>query len=249
MQSLDLIVEPFRAQPRPPEQLAALFAGGWPAFIDSDHVAGDALPRIRELFADWELAVLDPATGELVAAGWAVPLRWGGEASFLPAGYSDSLTRALRDHDDAAAVDTAVICAVQVRPDRGGTGVATRLLGGLVDTAAARGLTRVIAPLRPTSKHRHPNTTIQQYAQWTRPDGTAYDGWLRTHLAMGARVIATAPASQVFTAPVDSWRQWTDLALPRSGDYLVPAALAPLVVDLGSGVGRLTEPCIWVQHR
>ena len=207
------------------------------------------LPRVRELFADWEFAAVDPATQELVAAGWAVPLRWDGEVDSLPSGYAGSLTTAVDDHACGAAADTAVICAVQVRPDRTRTGAATAVLRGLIDAAVARGLARVIAPLRPTAKHRRPLVPIEQYAALTRPDGSASDPWLRAHLAMGARILATAPASQIFTADVDSWRRWSDLPMPISGSYLVRDALAPVLVDVESDLGTLTEPCIWVRHR
>ena len=237
------------ARERPADQLEALFAGGWPAFIDADPVAAAQLPRIREHFAEWEFALVDPVTDHLVAAGWGVPLRWDGAVGSLPVGYSDSLVRALRDLDDGAAPDTVVICAVQVRPDVSGTGIAVRLLRALVDVATQRGLSRVIAPLRPTAKHLHPEMPIEDYAEWVRPDATAHDGWLRTHLRMGGRKIATTPESQIFTAPVGKWQEWSGIAMPGSGSYLVPGALAPLEVDVDSGTGVLTEPGIWIQHR
>lgn len=196
MDAADLVIERFWERERPGDQLTALFAGGWPAFIDADQAAAAHLPRIRQLFADWEFALVDPAGSQLVAAGWGC--HCGGTAR---------------------------------------------------SAAAAGGLVRVVAPLRPTGKHRHPLTSIEPYAAWTRDDGTASDGWLRSHLAMGGRMVATTPASQTFTAPVTSWEQWSGLSMPTSGTYLVPDALAPLVVDAESGVGTLTEPGIWVQHR
>lgn len=249
MDAADLVVERFWERRRPADQLTALFAGGWPAFIDADQTAAADLPRIRQLFADWELALVDPVGEQLVAAGWGVPLRWDGTVATLPTGYSDSLHRAVCDHDADADVDTLVICAAQVRPDLVGAGLAARLVRALVEAAASGGLVRVVAPLRPTGKHRHPLMSIEQYAAWTRNDGTAHDGWLRTHLAMGGRMVATTPASQTFTAPVSSWQQWSGLSMPESGTYLVPDALAPLVLDAESGIGILTEPGIWVQHR
>lgn len=249
MDAANLVVEAMKERERPADQLTALFAGGWPAFIDADEVAAEHLPRVRRLFTDWELALLDPATDELVAAGWAVPLRWDGTAGTLPAGYSDSLGRALADHDAGVQADTAVVCAVQVRHDLARAGIAARVLRALVQVAAERGMTRVIAPLRPTAKHLDPHVPIEPYAAWTRPDGTAHDGWLRTHLAMGGTVLGTAPASQVFTAPVSSWQEWSGQAMSDPGSYRVPDAIAPVEVDLASGIGILTEPCIWVQHR
>lgn len=249
MDAADLVVERFWERERPADQLTALLAGGWPAFIDADQTAAVHLPRVRQLFADWEFALIEPAGDQLVAAGWGVPLRWDGTVDSLPAGYSDSLARAVSDHDAGAPADTLVICAAQVRPDLTGAGVAARLVRALAQAADAGGLARVIAPLRPTGKHRHPLMSIEEYAAWTRPDGTPHDGWLRTHLAIGGRVLATTPASQIFTAPVASWQQWSGVSMPSSGSYLVPDALAPVLVVVESGTGTLTEPGIWVQHR
>jgi GNAT superfamily N-acetyltransferase len=228
------------------EGLAALFATGWPAFIDADERAAAALPRIRSLFATHELAVV--AGEQVLAAGWGVPLVWSGTVADLPGGYTDALDRALDDHDRARAPDTLVLGAVQVHPAAAGQGVAARLLTALVGHAHDRGLTQVIAPLRPTLKARYPLTPIAEYAAWTRVDGAPFDPWLRLHVRLGARVLGIAEASQTFTGTVAEWESWTGLVLPASGDYVVPDALAPLTVDGPADRGVCVEPGIWVQH-
>lgn len=232
------------------ERLATLFAaGGWPAFIDADERAAVALPRVRELFGRHELAVV--AGKEVLAAGWGVPLLWNESPDDLPGGYTDALHRALDDHDRGRAPDTFVLAAIQVHPGAAGRGVAARLVTALVEHAASAGLTRAIAPLRPTFKSRYPLTPIEAYAAWTRADQAPLDPWLRLHLRLGARVIGIAEASQTFTGTVAEWETWTGLALPASGTYVVPDALAPLVVMLGPEADRgiCVEPGIWVQHR
>ena len=55
--------------------MARLFAGGWPEFIFHDQQTKRHIGRVRELFCDLELVLLDG--DEIVAAGWAVPLRSG----------------------------------------------------------------------------------------------------------------------------------------------------------------------------
>jgi GNAT superfamily N-acetyltransferase len=241
------VIEPMRARPRSAEQLAALFAGGWPAFIGADALAAEHLPRVRETFGDLEVVLL--RDGHLVAAAWGVPIAWNGTPEDLPGGYSDALRRAVGDHQAGAQVDALVVCAAQVRPDATRRGLAATLITALADAGVQRGLHRVVAPLRPTLKHRYPLTAIQDYATWTRPDGLAVDPWLRTHHALGARTIAVTEASQVFTGTVSQWRAWTGTALPASGSYIVPEALAPLTVDHHADRGVLREPGIWVQHR
>lgn len=232
----------------PAGQLDGLFStGGWPAFIEADERAGAALPRVRERFGGHELAAVEDDT--VLAAGWGVPLVWTGQPEDLPGGYTDSLHRALAANDRGRPPDTFVLGAIQVRPDTTGRGLASWLVAALVEHAEKRGLTRIIAPLRPTLKSRYPLTPIAAYAAWTREDGTAFDPWLRLHLRLGARVIGVAEASQSFTGSVAQWETWTGLALPDSGHYIVPEALAPLTVDRTADRAVCVEPGIWVQHR
>ena len=107
--------EPIGLRERSEEQMAELFAGGWPKFITADPEVPRYIGRVRQLFADLELVVLDSAP-VLVAAGWAVPVRWDGQVSDLPTGYTDTLARAVVGHDLGQVPDTLVIMAAQVHP-------------------------------------------------------------------------------------------------------------------------------------
>ncbi len=226
----------------------ALFADGWPAFITADQEVKRHIGFIRETFADLELVLLD-ADDVIVAAGWAVPIRWSGEPAQLPAGYTDSLGRAVADHEQESAVDTLVVMAGQVHPARRGVGLAGELLTALRQLAKDRGLVRVIAPVRPTLKARYPLTPIDRFAAWRRADGAPLDPWVRTHWRLGARIIATAPRSQVMTGTVAEWESWTGLAFPDSGDYVIPDGLSTLHVDRDTDLGTYVEPGIWLQHQ
>ncbi len=247
-----LVLERVGDRERPPAAWEALFAGGWPAFIDADPLAAAHLPRVREVFADLQVVLVDEHAAseeeQLLAAAWGVPIAWDGDAEHLPGGYGDALGAALAGHDGRAAADTLVLCAAQVHPRAGRRGLAATVLTGLSDLAAASGLHRVVAPLRPTLKHRYPLTSIEDYVRFRRPDGEPLDPWLRTHARMGARVIATSPASQTFVGTVTDWERWSGLALPASGDYVVDRALAPLHLDHPADRGTLVEPGIWVRH-
>ncbi|GAB3967271.1 hypothetical protein GCM10027615_16380 [Plantactinospora veratri] len=270
-----IIAEPLHARPRPAEKLAWL-RDGWPEFVFHDQGTARHLGRIRELFAGLEVVLLDDdveghpggdghaggdvdgrargdvhghPTGdaEIVAAGWAVPLRWTGAVDDLPTGYTDSLARALEAYDAGEPPDTLAILAAQVRPDRQGRGLAGKLLRALGDLAPVRH--RVICPVRPTRKARYPLTPIDRYAGWTRPDGTPFDPWLRTHLRSGGRILTTAPRSQVITGTVAEWQRWTGLEFPDSGEFVIPDGLSTLHVELAADSGSYVEPNIWVRHR
>ena len=75
------------------------------------------------------------------------------------------------------------------------------------------------------------------------------DPWLRTHWRLGGTIIATAPRSQTMTGTVAEWEAWTGMALPATGDYVIPRGLSILHIDTGQDRGSYTEPNVWVRHR
>jgi hypothetical protein len=122
------------------------------------------------------------------------------------------------------------------------------ILRAMRSTAAAYGLTALIAPVRPTLKHRYPLTPIDRYARWTRPDGSPFDPWLRVHWRLGAEFLQVAPQSMVVTGTVEAWETWTGLSFPESGPYVVSGALQPVVINLGRDCGRYEDPNVWMRH-
>ncbi|MFC8678389.1 GNAT family N-acetyltransferase [Streptomyces griseorubiginosus] len=232
----------------PPEQVAELFSEGFPQFITADRLVKRYIGRVREFFPELDLMLLD-AQEVPVAAGWAVPLRWDGRADSLPSGYTDALVRAVEGHEQGVRPDTLVICGALVTPSLKGRGLAGRMLTALRDAGQQAGLPRVVAPVRPTAKARYPLTPIESYLRWRRPDGTALDPWIRTHERLGAEILAAAPESQTMTGTVAEWEGWTGLALPESGDYVIPDGLSVLRVDRDADLGLYREPNVWMRHR
>lgn len=224
----------------------ALFGDGFPAFTTADQDVKKYIGRVRELFADLELVLLDEDV--IVVAAWGVPIAWTGDPGDLPGGYTDTLRRAVEGHRSGLDPDTFVIMAAQVHPGHRGRGVAATALSALRDLAGARGWPHVIAPVRPTLKSKYPLTSIDSFATWTREDGTALDPWLRTHQRLGARIIGTAPVSQTMSGTVANWQSWTGLVLPESGTYVIPDGLAVLQVDVEADSGIYVEPNVWMQH-
>jgi GNAT superfamily N-acetyltransferase len=230
------------------EQMEDLFSEGFPAFITADRLVKQYIGRVREWFPEWNLILVD-AEQDPVATGWGIPVRWDGTVADLPAGYTDALIRAVEGREQGIEPDTLVICGAVVAGRLKGRGLAGKLLAALRDTALEAGLTQVIAPVRPPLKQQYPLTPIETFMTWTNPDGTALDPWIRTHQRLGAFTLAAAPASQTMTGTVAEWEQWSGIALPSSGDYIIPNGLSVLHIDREADLGTYVEPNIWIRHR
>lgn len=232
-----------------PDLCAAMtvsFAEGWPEFVFHDVIADAYLDRVRELSGHLDILLTDD--DQVLAGGWGVPVRWDGATSTLPDGYDGSLMRAVEDHERGVTPDTLVVAAAQLRPGEPRRGLATELLAALKDVAAGHGLTRVVAPVRPTLKHRYPLIPMREYLGWTRPDGLPFDPWLRTHHRMGATILGVAERSMVVTGTVADWETWTGLAFPASGAHIVEGALNPVTIDVDADRGTYEEPNVWMRH-
>ena len=231
-----------------PDLLDSLpFGPGWPKFIFHDPVASRLIPTVERLFSDFNLIVLDQ-NDVVIAGGWGVPLTWDGTIEGLPAGWDGALERSVTDHESTSSPNALCAMATEVVVGHQGVGLAGRVLSALRERGEARGLTRMIAPARPTLKHRYPLIPIERYALWMRDDGAPFDPWLRTHWRSGGRVLAPEDEAMVIEGSVSDWEEWTGMAFPESGQYVVPAALAPIDVDRERDMARYVEPAVWMLH-
>jgi hypothetical protein len=112
--------------------------------------------------------------------------------------------------------------------------------------ARAAGFSRLVAPVRPNRKDRHPLVPIDDYARWRRADGLPVDPWIRVHVRMGARLLRAEPRSLHIAAPLEEWHAWTGTTFPHDGRYVFAGGLAPLTV--AGGAGDYWEPNVWMVH-
>ena len=56
------------------------------------------------------------------------------------------------------------------------------------------------------------------------------------------------PESLTVVGTVAEWEEWTGMAFPESGRYVVPGALQPVVIDRERDLGRYDDPNIWMRH-
>jgi hypothetical protein len=129
-----------------------------------------------------------------------------------------------------------------------GTGLGGAVLRSLRERGAARGLHLMVAPARPTLKHRYPLIPIADYAAWTDAAGEPFDPWLRTHHRVGARVLAPIDEAMRIVGTVAEGEGWTGMALPGSGSHVVPDGLAAVTVDRENDQVVYVEPGVWMLH-
>ncbi len=222
------------------------FAEDWPEFIFHDEGVTPYRERRVEYFPDWEFYLV--AEDRLIAGCWGVPIAWDGTVADLPGGFTDSLGRAVTSYEENVVPNTFVLMAAAVRSDQQGRGHAGRVITAVRDRAVDKGLGQVIAPVRPTLKSSYPLTPIETFMTWTRSDGLPLDPWLRTHVRLGATLLAPAPASQTMTGTVEDWENWTKMPFPSTGTYTIPDGLTTLAIDRESDTGLYIEPNIWLRH-
>jgi GNAT superfamily N-acetyltransferase len=237
---------PVAAAPELDKEAEQRFVEDWPEFIFHDEGVAPYRERRIEYFHDWEFYLV--SEGRLIAGCWGVPLAWDGTVEDLPGGFTDSLARSVTASEAGIEPDTFVLMAAAVRNDEQGKGHAGRVITAVKEQALARGLKRMIAPVRPTAKSQYPLIDIAEFMTWTRDDGLPLDPWLRTHVRLGATLLAPAPASQTMTGTVADWEKWTGLALPATGTYVIPDGLTTLAIDHTTNTGLYIEPNIWLRH-
>lgn len=229
------------------DEARAAFHPTWPTFLLHDPTTPQYIERVEKYFPYYDVMLLDG--GHVVAGAWAVPIRWNGQASGLPdLGYDGALIKSVTEHENAEEPDTLCIMAAVVRADRQGTGLAGRALTALRERAVGTGLRHVIAPVRPALKARYPITSMERFARWLREDGLHIDPWIRTHQRLGATILGPAPRAMTITGTVAEWEEWTGIAFPDSGRYVVPDALDPVHIDREQDRGTYEETNLWMQH-
>jgi GNAT superfamily N-acetyltransferase len=228
------------------EEAEQRFAEDWPEFIFHDLEVKKYRDRRAEYFRGWEFYLV--SEGRLIAGCWGVPIAWDETVGDLPGGFTDSLARAVTSYEEGVVPNTFVLMAAAVRSDEQGQGHAGRVITAVRERAVAGGLARMIAPVRPTLKSSYPLTDIAEFMTWTREDGLPLDPWLRTHVRLGATILAPAPVSQTMTGTVADWEEWTGMPFPASGPYVIPDGLTLLEIDRPADTGVYREPNVWMRH-
>jgi hypothetical protein len=85
-------------------------------------------------------------------------------------------TSLLRGGADPTAASAPMVV---VRPDWPGKAISARAVTAMAEIVGRHGMRDLVAPVRPTDKHRYPPIDMARYISWRRDDGTAFDPWIR----------------------------------------------------------------------
>lgn len=201
--------------------------------------------NVLDEFADYQLCLVDQVTGYPIAVGNCVPLAC--DFDNLPPEGWDWIVERSADRSPKRRNALGAL-AISVPSVHRGKGVARTMIQGFRDLAVRKGLDGVVAPVRPSAKARHPFIKMEEYLGWTDEYGRTYDPWLRSHLAAGGRILGPAARSMVVEEPVAFWETWTGREFANSGEYEIEGALAPVSIELESGIGRYVEPNVWFAY-
>ena len=208
----------------------------WPELLFHDALSNAYWGRLYTERPEFQFALVDG--DRVLAEGNSVPV------SGLPAGWRDAFPNAFDSGDEPDR-----LCAIQILidPDEQGRGLSRPMLEHMLGLARERDW-ELVAPVRPTLKHRYPLTPIDRYIEWRREDGQLFDPWLRAHERVGAELVGVAPDSMVMKSSVDELEQCCGLAFPESGSYVVDGALVPVEIDRERDRGCYREPNVWMRH-
>jgi GNAT superfamily N-acetyltransferase len=213
----------------------------WPEFLLHDPVVNEHMWRLWTEFPEFQTIAYDPDADLVLGEGDTVPVRWSGELE--PGGIDWAMRRRFVEGGEPTT-----LCAVQVmiNSQAQGRGLSRVVLERMASLARDHGLDALIAPVRPTVKHRYPLIPMERYIEWRREDGRLFDPWLRIHAELGAEVLGVASESMTIPGPVADWEEWTSLRFPEDGDYVVEGGLVPVTVRDGHGL--YVEPNVWMRH-
>jgi predicted N-acetyltransferase YhbS len=174
------------AAPADAEALAQIDAESWPAPLAT---TVDQWRSRLEAFAEGQLVIDYDGQAAVVAAAQRIT------EAFLHAGpmthqrLTDGGTFA-RSHDPLGEIYQLV--AVGASAVVNGLGLGRKLIDRQIEQARALpGIKRIIGLTRPARYHRHPELSIEEYAEQRNKTGRRYDPVLEFHLGAGAKLVST----------------------------------------------------------
>ncbi|WP_431876792.1 Long-chain-fatty-acid--CoA ligase [Amycolatopsis sacchari] len=215
-------------------------------FLQHDEIG--TLTRAARLARRWPehfLVLLDG--GEPVARAVGVPVAFPapGREELPDTGWDGAILWAAEDALDGRRPTALAALDVQVALGRRGEGIAAEALRALKESA--RGLSRLVVPVRPTTKALEPHVPMAEFVARRRADGLPEDPWLRVHERLGARFVKIAPFAMTVSGTLWQWHEWTGKPL-SDGPNVVEGALVPVLASVAHDFAVYVEPNVWVEY-
>ena len=113
--------------------------------------------RVVAEYAEFLFYAWDDEREEVIGVGHAIPAAWDGDTASLPDGGFDAVIEARFAPEPPTPT---VLCAlgITIAPECRGQGLSRRMIERMAEIGSDQGLDTLIAPVRPTLKHRYPLT-------------------------------------------------------------------------------------------
>ena len=124
-------------------------------------------------FDEYQFAFINES-GQVIAGAQTLPFHWSGVTEDLPETMDAVMQNALAHREASVATSAPVtqranyLCAVAATVDEAarGQGMSRTILLEMKGLARRNGLLGMVAPVRPTFKPKHPELSIDEYADW-----------------------------------------------------------------------------------
>jgi hypothetical protein len=219
----------------------------WPEFMLHDPVANTHWMQFINAFKDFQLMLMDD--NEILAVVNAVPLHFDGYLQDLSdKGWDWGVAESVAGYNAGLAPNILMGVQIVINKKHQGKGLSAIAVREMSELAKRKGFNRLIIPVRPSDKHRFPLIPMEEYLKWTNSGGLPFDNWLRVHIRAGGEILKVCPEAMSIPGTHAQWSEWTGLEFPGSGSYIIPGALNPVSIDLGSNEGLYIEPNVWILH-
>jgi hypothetical protein len=234
--------------------IEALIDSTWPLYTTYGRPAqGSEMffewERVYRCWPEFQFALYDRASEEIIACGNAVPIFWQKSSAELPeTGWDWAMQQGFLAYQEKLTPTALIPLCITVRKDLQRSGLSRFCLNAMRDLATEHNLSAIFAPVRPVFKAKYPKTSITEYMSWKTIDGKAFDPWVRTHINFGGRIVKPCTKSMSVVGSLSDWKSWTGIEFSKDGPHEVPNLLAPLNVNLAKDEAIYEEPNIWVEH-
>lgn len=228
-------------------EMNRLHSAGWSMFMLFDTVAEQYFGELPKRFPDYQFVLLNDED-QAIACGNSVPFHWKSTMEDLPGGWDDVLARSVKEDADRIDPNAVSAIAIVVDPAFRGKKISDFMVHQMKDLVRKKGITQMVAPVRPSLKHQYPLIPMEKYAYWKQENGAPFDPWLRIHWKSKAEIIKIAQESMIIKGTIEQWESWTGMKFPETGDYVIPDGLVPVTMDVKSNHGIYVEPNVWMRH-